>query len=390
MGINMIADPILNLFSLCTNLENCSLLSRQIVDAAGCVENWNGIPAMAEKHGMAPLLKLNLSRYGVTIPIHVRRDLGALGLRHQLINQVRMRMLSEIIPIFQTANIPIRVLKGAALAQILYPDISLRPMSDIDLLIRKEDTHKVWDVFHSCGYQNGYEKPEQKNMHHLPGFIRQMDGFTLIIEVHHHLLRDSTKHPQVTMENLCFPPMSFSISPDTQAYTLAPEDMLYHLCRHAFFDNHALEHFRMIWVADILNMAEKFIHKIDWNALQECYPLVTHTLTFLNEIRPLSEDLIAAANIKFQRKYSTQISPYQGWPGVSLVVAKQTGIMNWMHATIFPSTWWLRIRYKTGKVMPLWICWLQHIFILFTEGVRRVFLHIKRLITRCQTKRRIY
>ncbi len=54
-------------------------------------------------------------------------------------NAVLFKELDRILAAFAEAEIPVIVLKGAALAQTLYPDPGLRPMGDLDLFVRPED-----------------------------------------------------------------------------------------------------------------------------------------------------------------------------------------------------------------------------------------------------------
>jgi hypothetical protein len=378
----MIANPILHFFALCSHLELTQALRLQIMEAASGISDWNAIPVLAEKHGMAPLLKRNLTQAGVVLPEPIRRDLTALALRHRLINEVRTRALTELVVAFQQFGISFRILKGAALAHILYPDVGLRPMKDMDILVRESDLEQVGAIFKNCGYRCGYNNVELTGMHHLPGFTRQADGFSLSIEVHHHLLRDSFLRPLGKLEDLHCTPLQFQLSEGMQADTLSPADMLFHLCRHSFFDNHALEPLCMIWVADILNLAEKFVHEIDWAAVQLHYPLVPHTLSCLHEIRPLSESLIQSANLTIKTNRHKSIHSYLGWPGVPMAGEKQAGVFHWLHETLFPSTWWLRLRYGVRRTTPMWLCWINHLIILCGEAWRRGLLRIRRFAGR--------
>ncbi|GAB4524424.1 MAG: hypothetical protein Fur0018_07970 [Anaerolineales bacterium] len=69
-------------------------------------------------------------------------------------NTLLLQELGRILEAFEQAGIEVIVLKGAALAQTLYEDIGLRPMSDIDLLVRPEDVWRVWKIICSLGYQS--------------------------------------------------------------------------------------------------------------------------------------------------------------------------------------------------------------------------------------------
>ena len=52
----------------------------------------------------------------------------------------------------QDAGVRVIVLKGVALATLVYSDPNVRPSQDIDLLCREEDYRKVRDTLVSLGY----------------------------------------------------------------------------------------------------------------------------------------------------------------------------------------------------------------------------------------------
>lgn len=73
--------------------------------------------------------------------------------------------------------LPAIVVKGGALAFTLYPDPSLRPVSDIDILVRKEDLPEVLARLRAAGYQEwGCE---------------MAPGLTRILGHHFHLARET-------------------------------------------------------------------------------------------------------------------------------------------------------------------------------------------------------
>ena len=92
-----------------------------LAQQAGTFTAWDCLAAEAEAHGLAPLLYSRLQAAGISLPLAVKRELQGLTLRHRLANQIRMQALAEILTTFETAGIPALVLKGAALAHLLYP-----------------------------------------------------------------------------------------------------------------------------------------------------------------------------------------------------------------------------------------------------------------------------
>ena len=62
--------------------------------------------------------------------------------------------ISKVLAALQDNAIPVIVLKGAALAALVYPNIALRPMRDVDLLIRDDDIWSVDKIILQLGYEN--------------------------------------------------------------------------------------------------------------------------------------------------------------------------------------------------------------------------------------------
>ncbi len=369
----MIKDPLLALIVLSSNIHQSSQLIGKILDCVQQISKWDTLPAEAEKHGMAPLVYFHMKNLGNIIPEETLRDLAALSLRHKLINESRSMILGEMVTLFQTENIPFLVLKGGALMHLLYPEPYLRPMKDLDILIRPVDDKKVSNLL----LRNGFISQSGSFIHpselHLPTFTRQAGGFSISLEVHHRLLRITNNDFWGYIDELPFPPLDFALPTGEIAKTLSKEDFLYHICMHSFYSYHLLEPIKVIWVADICNFSEKFKYELDWKFIKENYPIVLHTLSALHEIHPLDEDLIRVAKIPIRKIANNLIEPYSGWPGLPMRDVKKGEKFKWVKNTIFPSEWVLYLFYGTGNRSFKWYNWLKHIFQL----IEMTKIHIK-------------
>lgn len=67
-------------------------------------------------------------------------------------NLLLYQELQEIILCLKGKNIPFILLKGIDLVKRIYSDISLRPMADIDVLVRKEDLPKIEEALIPLSY----------------------------------------------------------------------------------------------------------------------------------------------------------------------------------------------------------------------------------------------
>jgi hypothetical protein len=67
-------------------------------------------------------------------------------------NLILRKNTAEIIKEFKNKDIDCLILKGLYLAFTLYPDVGLRPMTDVDLLVKKEDLDRITDTLKQLGY----------------------------------------------------------------------------------------------------------------------------------------------------------------------------------------------------------------------------------------------
>ena len=196
------------------------------------LNDWAKIPSQAEAHGLAPLLYLHLQAAGVELPLTAKRELQGLYLRHRRANQVRTRVLSEIISAYQAAGIQALVLKGAALAQLIYPQPGLRPMRDLDILVKKSEAIRAQQLLAELGFHAPLPKNGLLPNKHLASASLRTEGFLTSVEIHHNLF-DETFPASMEIEDLTVSPLSFSLpQSNLTAYTLGYEDMLWHLCQH--------------------------------------------------------------------------------------------------------------------------------------------------------------
>jgi hypothetical protein len=107
--------------------------------------DWHAILRRVERWSLAPLMYTSLRQADPTdrVPDPVAQRLRHLY-RRQTIQWIDQRqVLRETLQRFSEANVPAIVLKGAALATLVYPSPALRPMKTVDLLVRQRDAARV-------------------------------------------------------------------------------------------------------------------------------------------------------------------------------------------------------------------------------------------------------
>ncbi len=138
--------------------------------------------------------------------------------------------LRKLLRTFRDQRVPCLPLRGLALAERLYGDIPPRPMGDIDLLVRKEDLHRVQALFETLGFNE---------MDRRPGFAAAF-SYTLKFFVERSVMVIVEPH-----WTIAYPPFIDRLDMEAvwgrcvparvvgeQTLSLGREDLLVHLCLH--------------------------------------------------------------------------------------------------------------------------------------------------------------
>ncbi|HET6516462.1 MAG TPA: nucleotidyltransferase family protein [Thermodesulfovibrionales bacterium] len=67
-------------------------------------------------------------------------------------NMLLYAELGRVLEAFRAEGIEVILLKGAALAKTLYPDIGMRPMNDVDIMVKREDLFQAERRLSELGY----------------------------------------------------------------------------------------------------------------------------------------------------------------------------------------------------------------------------------------------
>ncbi len=109
---------------------------------------WDVVLFFAWLHSVAPLLYRHLKRLDVLsrIPHEASRRLLQLSHRVSFRNRRYAKALEEVLDVLEGAGIPVIVLKGISLVELIYGDLSLRPLIDLNLVVPEEERHRARDL----------------------------------------------------------------------------------------------------------------------------------------------------------------------------------------------------------------------------------------------------
>lgn len=333
---------------------HCHLLRQ----AAVRIDDWEDLVARAEAQGIGPLVYVHTQTAGIDVPPAARLSLQGLYLRHRHADGVRTQALGEILRTCRAQNIPVLTLKGAALAHLVYPQPGLRPMRDLDLLVRPSDLARAHCVLEQLGFaEPPYRLPDDH--HHLTAMSRTSEGLSISVELHHALLSDPRRGEPAQFDDLIDAALAFdlpALGGSVAARTLGREDMLWHVYRHGFGASLSYEPFRLIWSADMVSLVEAWVDEIDWALVRRRYRPVWNALPMFHFLTPWSDDVLGKLSLDVKKVPGGVGEPYQGWPLFALLGRKEKGLWRALRDTVWPSEWWTYLHYGAGEAASRLCC----------------------------------
>ncbi len=119
-------------------------------------DSWEEIKTLAIREALGPLLYWRISEIlpgqKLSIPFEALSDLKLDFIQSSAKNEMVRKRFADIRALSSRQGIDVLALKGADLAFWLYADPALRPMSDIDVLVKPGDFRQLVISLKSCGY----------------------------------------------------------------------------------------------------------------------------------------------------------------------------------------------------------------------------------------------
>ena len=331
------------ILSLCARAQGYSVQYALLQERVASSLDWENLPAAAEHHGLGPLVYEHLSAIGAPWPRDVRRAMQGLALRHRQAAVIRTRVLAEVLAAFQAEGIDLLMLKGAALGQLVYPHPGLRPMRDMDGLVREGDALRAQGALQRLGF-SVFLGSVPDGHQHLPAMTRETDGLLVSVEIHTRLFPDDRRVRWNRLDDFLPSAMRFDVA-GVSGHTLSREDMLWHVYRHAFGMPLSYEPLRLIWVADLVSLVELWLNELDWELLERRYRRVVNGLPALHVLTPWSEQAAERPAVDPRAVPGGADQALARWPGLSFDVQRRKGKLRALRDGVFPPEWWLRVRY---------------------------------------------
>ena len=228
--------------------------------------DWSEVVAIADKHGITPLLYTRLKQSGAQtcVPADVwerlRRTHFASAIRSMSFSGGLRKVLQRLC----SSGIKVIVLKGAYLAEVVYGDDALRPMADIDLLVPRAELSRAQAILLDMG--GPHQQPDDIEWcYRLGSHLPPVAYLGLAIELHWAIaLPTSPFRTDISgLWKRAHPATMVGID----VLALSSEDLLLHVCLHASSKHCLGEGLRPL--CDISETIQRFRSEMDWAEVAE-------------------------------------------------------------------------------------------------------------------------
>ena len=339
----------------CVQPEATTAPSVALADlAADPLVEWMPTVGLAHWHGVAPRLSRALVVNGVAdaIPRDIDDQLQSGYFATMARNLSLRRELGRVVAELHRHQIEVMALKGAALVPLVHRDPGVRPMDDLDLLVRRDDLARAEKVIRAVGYQPADKAPpvalDDEAHHHLPSLVRT-DG-TIAIELHHKL-GSSGSSPDFDITAVWARAVPFDAG-DTTCLRPSDEDLLVHVCLHFLVDRVRLFSRRALrQICDIGAIIDAFADTLDWDRLTaeaverryaEALALALGTASLIVDAQ-LPDDLLA--NLAPHRVAPDAVEVARrrvlrdpAWTSLERLTSRQPSVLHLLPPN--PARWW--------------------------------------------------
>lgn len=118
-------------------------------------EEWKQVYDCAEKQAVVPLMLKGAAPYKAQMPQELLNRLRGYSISVAMRNEHLMTVQDQLLALMMVHQIPCAILKGSSLS-VCYPQPEVRPLGDIDILIRPEDEERAIQLLCEQGYRPGH------------------------------------------------------------------------------------------------------------------------------------------------------------------------------------------------------------------------------------------
>lgn len=248
------------------SILRCGWLTDGDVDApvgiAIGANEWPAVCDVACRGGLAGLLFDAVNRMNMSIPKPCADQLGEQAMRVAAANLHRRARLRDIAAAFRSDGLDLMAFKGMALLAQVYRRAELRPMGDIDLMIRPSQVADACQTLERLGCRTG---PSLLRDDFFPRFYYEREYQTpsphpIKLDIHARPLRPEWYRRHLPDDALWHNCQSIDID-GAAIHVPSPDVGLIHLLAHTALHGCG----RLLWLMDIALFTRSVSGQIDWS-----------------------------------------------------------------------------------------------------------------------------
>jgi hypothetical protein len=335
-------------------------ITDKIIEAEKNNLDWDSFLKKVRENGVSAVVYSKLDKIKKDcphIPSFIFKELKKDYFRNATNNTLIFEELGKVLDTFRKSRIQVIVLKGAALAEKIYGNLALRPMTDVDLLVKKEDLFCLDEQMKILGYRPSDISVEDIDFS--SGYLTTLDYRSLSpnspsFHVHWHFVNSTIPNESyiksIKIEDIWQNAKKTKIA-DVETMVMAPHHLLIHLSEHALRVTHSLS--KLSFFCDINETVNFYQERLDWERLikeslkfnlnRMVYISLYFTAKFLetkipeNVLSKLRPERLSLG----EKIFMNSISNNKRFPGLSYLVhlSMNSGFlqkMNFLGRTLFP------------------------------------------------------
>ena len=322
--------------------------------------DWAQLVQRAQRENLAALFYVALkhSQRLAELPRALAEQLRLMYLRADIASWQAVRVVEDLLAQFERANVPVVLLKGAALGVVLYPDPSLRQLGDLDILVHEQDKARAAALLQANGFA--------PLLDFVDGFREELGSeqcYTrrgkqaATVDLHWHVINVPSHARQTSVDWFWARTMEASFG-KRRAAVLNWDAQLLHLAEH-FVIHHQMR--GLLWSCDVALLLALHADELDWdeiiNAARQfqVLPALNAVLAHVDDVwgvtapSPLRAQLAESAN-GLAGRIAVIVSTAERTE--ALILREGLSYRSWRHRAsyffhfFFPSPVYMRTRYR--------------------------------------------
>lgn len=223
---------------------------------------WRSVIALAGGYGLTPLLAHRARQRGIVFPDGIDESLRNATLENTARNMLMYQELGRLLHLLDAKHITVILLKGAFLAEAVYNAPGLRKISDVDLLVSRDQLQDAFALLRAEGYETrgGFTPGESERE---PSHVPELTKNGMFIDLHWTIAPEGSGL-EIDPVGIWDRAQKFHLQGvETSAPGLS--DLLLHLAVHAAY-GHQL-HYQLRTLYDLDEILSKFGTDLDWEQL---------------------------------------------------------------------------------------------------------------------------